>query len=138
MSFEYISDFWGRYKGKKSNRFTTVEKDALQLMAAFIHGNINNQEFAEQFGIVTNRFKELTTIDGQSVIDEETPLWLNSFIGLHFVTWKKVQEVERYFEEHPDELTDDRKLRLDIIREQGLTKGLKDICRTTIEKLSFD
>lgn len=76
--FDYILDTFGKYR-KRKTRFTEIEEKAINLLKSFVSGEIDGKEFAVAFNDVRKNFIELTKKDGQTVIDEDTPLWLNSF-----------------------------------------------------------
>lgn len=103
MSFDHLLDLFGKFR-KKRNRFTNLERKATDLMASFFNGSITSKEFAMAFEEVRKNYLELTNVNGQPTIDQDTPLWLNSLLGLHYVDWYRVQQMKWYYEEHPDEL----------------------------------
>ena len=86
MSFDYILDTFGKFR-KRKTRFTELEEKALSLLTSFVNGKTDSKEFAVAFDNVRKIFIELTEKDGQMVIDEDTPLWLNSLLGLHYMGW---------------------------------------------------
>lgn len=91
--FDYILDTFGKFR-KRKTRFTEIEEKAITLLKSFVSGEIDGKEFALAFDRIRISFIELTEKDGQTVIDEDTPLWLNSLLGLHFMKWFKFQQLK--------------------------------------------
>lgn len=98
-------------------------------------GEIDGKEFALAFDCIRISFIELTEKDGQTVIDEDTPLWLNSLLGLHFMKWFKFQQLKWYFEEHPEELVGETKARFDDIRQMGYDERFMETCNSVLKEL---
>ena len=114
MSFDYISDKYGENR-QKGSRFTQLENRAISSLKSFVDGTICNKDFAKAFNEILEQFMEMTKVNGQVTIDEDTPLWLNSTLGHLYLDWHKVHRVIWYYEEHPDELTEDLKERYSIL-----------------------
>lgn len=91
MSYDYILDFWGKFRRKKS-RFEVVETKAIGLIKQFVNGSINNEDFVNSFEEVRVEFLKLLEVNGQITIDKDTLLWLNVFLGLHYIDWYKYQK----------------------------------------------
>lgn len=136
MSHDYIMDLFGKFRKGKKTRFSELEETAKDLLKKFVQGEISNKEFATEFKGVGRRFNELTDNGNEIVIDEETPLWLNSLLGLHFIDWLRYQQVEQYFEEHPEELIGERKETFEELQRCGYTERFKSVCQTAIEELN--
>ena len=134
MSFDYILDTFGKFR-KRKTRFTELEEKALSLLASFVNGKTNCKEFAVAFDNVRKIFIELTEKDGQMVIDEDTPLWLNSLLGLHYMKWLKFQQVKWYFEEHPDELVGEIKARFDELQQMNYDERFVYTCKSILKEL---
>ena len=47
MSFDYLSDIYGKYRVNKENRFSNVETKAVGLIKLFVDSAINNKEFMD-------------------------------------------------------------------------------------------
>lgn len=111
MSFDYLSDIYGKYRINKETRFSNVESKAISLIKSFVDGAIDNRRFAKQFNDVRVEFLNLMKNDGEMVIDQDTPLWLNRFLGFHFVDWLKIQpykwQIEVQAAAHPEQVTDE-------------------------------
>lgn len=97
MKINYIFDLFGRFR-KRKTRFTEIEDKAISLLSSFVDGTMSGKEFALSFDDIRKDFIALTKKDGQTVIDEDTPLWLNSLLGLHYMKWLKFQQLKWYFE----------------------------------------
>ena len=132
MSYDYILDFWGKFRRKKS-RFEVVETKAIGLIKQFVNGSINNKDFASSFEEVRIEFLKLMEVNGQITFDEDTPLWLNTFIGAHFIDWHKYQCIKKYFEEHPEELVSKTKENFERIQGQGYEERFQDACKAVLK-----
>ena len=104
MSWDYLNDFFGKFRNKKT-RFTDIEVKAKKLLSSFLKGEISDKEFASAIEEVRSKFIELTTVNCQSTIDQDVPLWLNMLLGLHYGERLNYQRIKWYFEEYPEELT---------------------------------
>ncbi len=132
--FDYILDTFGKFR-KRKTRFTEIEEKAITLLKSFVSGEIDGKEFALAFDRIRISFIELTEKDGQTVIDEDTPLWLNSLLGLHFMKWGKFQQLKWYFEEHPEELVGETKARFDDICQMGYDERFLETCNSVLREL---
>lgn len=118
MGFDYVSDIYGKNRSRET-RFTQLETRAINLLSSFVDKSISDKDFALAFDDVRKQFIELIKVNWEVTFDEDTPIWLNSLIGLHFMDWRKVQQLKWYFEEHPDELVGEMKERYDSIMQMG-------------------
>lgn len=84
MSFSYISDLFGKLRKGRTTRFSGIERRTKVLFNKIIDGEISYDEFYSQFQEISNEFAELR----ENVIDEDTPLWLNSFCAFVFLKWR--------------------------------------------------
>ena len=105
------------------------------MLTSFVNGKTDSKEFAVAFDNVRKIFIELTEKDGQMVIDEDTPLWLNSLLGLHYMKWLKFQQVKWYFEEHPDELVGETKARFDELKQMNYDERFAYTCKSILKEL---
>ena len=135
MSWDYLNDIFGRFR-KKKTRFTDIEVKAKKLLSSFLKGEISDKEFASAIEEVRSKYIELTTVNGQSTIDQDTPLWLNMLLGLHYGEWLNYQRIKWYFEEHPEELTGETRERFLHIQSMGHEETFKDTCRTILKELN--
>ncbi len=124
---------FGKFR-KRKTRFTELEEKAISLLTSFVNGSMDSKEFAIAFDDIRKNFIELTKKEGQTVFDEDTPLWLNSFLGLHYMTWLNFQRVKWYFEEHPDELVGETKARFEHIRQMGYDKQFIETCKRVLKE----
>ena len=134
MSFDYISDTFGKFRNRETP-YTELEKEAFGLMSSFVNGSMSNKEFALAFKEVRRKFIELFDAAGRT-FNEDTPLWLNSLLGFHFVDWYRYQQVKWYFEEHPDELVGDMKSEFEEIQAMGHDERFLRTCKSVLKELS--
>jgi len=134
MSFDYLSDVFGKFR-KRKTRFTDLEKRAEDLLKSFVDGSISPRDFAVALDDVRVEFYKLVRINGEATIDEDTPLWMNSFFGFHFLDWYRFQQVKWYFEDHPEELTDERREKLAHLKSNGYDEKFLEICNTILKEL---
>ena len=137
MSFDYISDIYGKFRKNKVTRFSNVEAKAIGLIKSFVDGTIDNKSFIEQFIEAKEEYVKLSTINGERVIDQDTPLWFGRFYGFKFVKWYKVQQIKQQFEDdlvhHPERITDDIHEVQNKIKE--LEEEFLDVCKTVLREL---
>lgn len=136
MSYDYILDIFGKLR-KRKTRFTDLEKRALELLRAYVEKSISDKDFVQAFDIVRSEFLKLIKDNEQLTIDEDTPLWLNSFIGLHYIDWHKYQQVKRYFEEHPEELVGETKENFERIQGRGYDERFLEACMTVLKEVKI-
>lgn len=134
MSFDYLSDIFGKFR-KRKTRFSDVESWAIRLIKAFVAGEIQDREFANEFSEIGNEFNRLTEVNGEITFDEDTPLWLNMFLGNHFIGWYRYQQLKWYFEEHPEELTGAYRARYARIQSMGYDERFQETCKNVLEEV---
>lgn len=134
MSFDYVLDTFGKFR-KRKTRFTGLEEKVVSLLTSFVDGTMDCKEFATAFDGIRKNFIELTKKDGQTVIDEDTPLWLNSLLGLHFMKWLQFQQLKWYFEEHPEELVGEMEARFENIQQMGYDERFIETCKNVLKEL---
>ena len=93
MSFDYLYDLFGKYR-KKETKFSEVEKQATDLLSRYAMGTIQKDDFGEQMEQVAKDFHKLTIDeDGTVVFNQDTPLWLNMFLGYKFRRWNRIRKI---------------------------------------------
>ena len=93
MSFDYLDDLFGKFR-KKKTKFSEVEKRAASLLSEYASGAIQKDDFGDQMEQVDIDFLKLTTDeDGTIVFSQDTPLWLNLFLGNKFRRWNQIRKV---------------------------------------------
>ena len=93
MSFDYLDDLFGKFR-KKKTKFSEVEKRAACLLSEYASGAIQKDDFGDQMEQVDIDFLKLTTDeDGSIVFSQDTPLWLNLFLGNKFRRWNQIRKV---------------------------------------------
>lgn len=132
MSFDYLNDIYGRER-KRKTRFTDLETKAKDLIVSFVNGTLSDKEFAQAFNEIRIMFHELSQTNDEMTIDQDTPLWLNMLLGNHFIDWIRYQNLKWYFEEHPEEFTEERKKRFAQIQAIGYDKKFKDACKKVLK-----
>lgn len=132
----FLNDIFGKSR-KRETRFADIETKAKELIDSLVKGKISDKDFAIAFDEVRTKFMKLTRVNGQITIDRDTPLWLNSFLGLHFVDWLRYQKVKWYFEEHPEGFSDERKKQFSEIQAMGYEERFMDKCKNVLKELSF-
>lgn len=135
MSFEYILDLYGKFRKGKRTRFTELEETAKSLMQQFVNGSLNNKDFAIEFKKIGDTYHKLTTEINVSRIDEDTPLWLNSFLGFHFIDWYRFHRIEQFFIEHPEELYGERLANFRELKKHNYTEKFKYTCSIALSEL---
>lgn len=134
MSFDYIFDTFGKLRNRKT-RFTELENEATKLISGFVNGTLDDREFATSFEKVRCRFIELMNKNGEIVFDKDTPLWLNSFIGLHYIDWYRYQQVKWYIEQNPEELRGEIQERFGRIQKMNYDEQFTKICQDVLKEL---
>lgn len=134
MTFDYIFDTFGKFR-KRKTRFTELEEKTVSLLTSLVNGKTDSKEFAVAFDNVRKIFIELTEKNGQAVIDQDTPLWLNSLLGLYNMKWLKFQQVKWYFEAHPEELVGEMKIRFEEISQMGYDETFLETCKNVLKEL---
>lgn len=110
MSFDYINDLFGRFRRGKKTKFTDVEQRAISVMKGYYNGKIMKDDFANQMSTISKEFNDLM-FDGETnsyVFDENTPGWLNMFLGNKFLRWYKVWQVMASARQKPEMMSDPR------------------------------
>ena len=93
MSFDYLDDLFDKFR-KKKTKFSEVEKRAASLLSEYASGAIQKDDFGDQMEQVDIDFLKLTTDeDGSIVFSQDTPLWLNLFLGNKFRRWNQIRKV---------------------------------------------
>lgn len=101
MSFDYISDLFGRYRCGRKTKFADIESRAITLLRNKYQGMIAGDEFAEAFGKVLKDFLDLSG----NVIDQDTPMWISIFGANVFARWRNWYFVKRRHAERPEEFS---------------------------------
>ena len=102
MSFAYLNDLFGKFRKGKKTKFSNIEKRAVKSFISISKGKISFDDFYTDFQAIVKEFYE--TMGGR--IDEETPLWLNSFSSNIFLRWQKWHVLKVMHEEKPEEFAD--------------------------------
>lgn len=89
MSFDYLRDFFGRFRKNNRTRYTCIEMRAVALLQDINARRISIEGFGESMRAIDEEFHNLM-YDAQKnayVFDNDTPGWLNMFLGNKFRPW---------------------------------------------------
>lgn len=132
MSFRYISDLFGKLRKGRTTRFSGIERRTKALFNKIIDGEISYDEFYSQFQEISNAFAELRG----NVIDEDTPLWLNSFCAFVFLKWCSWHLLRVMHRDNPKKFnTPELEQRYQEIVGMRYDEWLKDKIRTCLKEL---
>jgi len=109
MSFDYVSDLFGEYRGYNT-RYTHLENFAIETIRKCFNKEIDSKTFAETMQEVRKRLLELDPKDedGNTVIDQDVPLWLVNFLAFKFLRWYDYYAIQEAAKIKP-ELTHDKR-----------------------------
>lgn len=134
MAYEYLSDTFGMLRGKRETRYTPIEKKAIQWMIDFVEKRRSGMVFAKEFNEILEEYTALFREIGH--FDEDTPLWLNSLGGLHFLQWYQLQQIYWYLHDHYDELTENQLKNYEQMQNMDIDADFRKICKTCLEELN--
>lgn len=88
MSFDYINDQFGEYRGHKT-RYTHLENHAIDTIRKYYNHESDSKTFAKTMQQIRKSFLELDRKDDEerTVIDQDSPLWLRNFFAFKFLRW---------------------------------------------------
>lgn len=93
MSFDYLYDLFGRFR-EKETKFSEVEEHAEKLLSLYAKGDLERDSFGDQMEIVARDFNALMKDEsGNYVFDQNTPGWLNLFLGNKFSRWNRMRKI---------------------------------------------
>lgn len=93
MNFDYLYDLFGRFR-EEETKFSEVEERAKKLLLLYAKGEVERDSFADQMEIVGRDFFALLKDDsGNYVFDQNTPGWLNLFLGNKFSRWNRMRKI---------------------------------------------
>lgn len=133
MAYEYLLDTYGKSRGDKKTRYTPIEKKAIQWMIDFVEKRRSGMVFAKEFNEILEEYTALFREIGH--FDEDTPLWLNSLGGLHFLQWYQLQQIYWYLHDHYDELTENQLKNYEQMQKMDIDADFRKICETCLEEL---
>lgn len=109
MSFDYVSDLFGECSGYNT-RYTHLENFAIDTIRKYFNKEIDSKTFAETMQEVRKRLLELDRKDedGNTVIDQDVPLWLVNFLVFKFLRWFDYYAIQESAKIKP-ELTHDKR-----------------------------
>ena len=133
MAYEYLLDTYGKSRGDKKTRYTPIGKKAIQWMIDFVEKRRSGMVFAKEFTEILEEYTALFREIGH--FDEDTPLWLNSLGGLHFLQWYQLQQIYWYLHDHYDELTENQLKNYEQMQKMDIDADFRKICKTCLEEL---
>lgn len=109
MSFDYVNDMFGEYRGYET-RYSHLEYHAIDIIRKYFNKEIDSNSFAETMQDVRKRLLELDRKDGNgnTVIDQDVPLWLGNFLAFKFLRWYDYYAIQEAAKIKP-ELTQDKR-----------------------------
>lgn len=132
MSHDYISDLFGRFRKGRKNKFSDLEDKSKGIMKKVLRDEISYDEFFTQFNELIKEFNELCG----DVIDENTPLWFNSFSANIFLRWRDWHCLRKAFQEHPEKFnTPELASRYRSIEAMHYDEWIKEKIRYCLENL---
>jgi hypothetical protein len=104
MSFDYINDLFGKFRKNKKTKYTDLEKRAASLLRDYYEHRISADEFGNAMWEVSDELKKLMYDPERDTyaFDENTPLWLNSFLGYKFLTWDRFRKAYDMAKNNPE------------------------------------
>ena len=98
MSHDYINDLFGKFRKGRNTKYSGFETKSQELMRKILNDKIGYEEF---FTVFSGLISEFNALCG-NVIDENTPLWFNSFSANVFLRWRDWHVLRKTFHEHPE------------------------------------
>ncbi len=98
MSHDYINDLFGKFRKGRNTKYSGLETKSQELMRKILNDKIGYEEF---FTVFSGLISEFNALCG-NVIDENTPLWFNSFSANVFLRWRDWHVLRKTFHEHPE------------------------------------
>lgn len=133
MAFDYLFDLFGKNRYCKT-RFSDVEQRALMTIYNYVHRKSSDEETLERLSEIRKEFYNLMNVEGQITFDEDTPLWLNRFLGYQFDKWSEFQLLKKYFREHPEELKGETAVQFEEICQMGYDKDFEKACKYILKE----
>lgn len=135
MAFDYILDQFGKNR-HRNTRFTDVERRAKEAISCFVAHQIDDEAMFNKMLEIQKEYGSLLEHDGQTTIDEDTPLWMNSFFGFSFKKWAEFQAIKKHFAAHPEKLVGEMKARYQAICSMDYDRDFMDACITVVNNTS--
>lgn len=133
MAFDYILDLFGKNRHRKT-RFSDVEQRALMTIYNYVHQQSSNEVTMTELNEIRKEFYNLMNSETQVTFDEDTPLWLNSFLGYKFDKWYKFQLLKKHFREHPAELKGETAAQFEEICQMGYDQDFMNACEYILKE----
>ena len=98
MSFDYVNDLFGKFRKGRKTKFSNLEDRSKKIMKDLLQGEITYDDFFSGFNTLIDEFREICG----NVIDENTPLWFNSFSANIFLRWRDWHILRTTYQKHPE------------------------------------
>lgn len=98
MSHDNIKDLSRRFRKGKKTKFSDLEMRSKRLMENLLLEQVSYDKFYTNFSGLIGEFRELCG----NAIDENTPLWFNSFSANIFLRWRDWHALRKTFQEYPE------------------------------------
>ena len=132
MSHSYINDLFGIFRKGKKTKFSDLEDRSKSVMKGILNGKISYDDFFVEFSKLIGDFNELCG----NVIDENTPLWFNSFSANIFLRWRDWHCLRKTYQDHPEKFnTPELLAQYRSIEAMNYDDWLKDKIRYCLENL---
>ncbi len=102
MSFNYLYDLFGKFRKRKCNKFTDLERKATKMLKDVRRGSISLDEFCENYPEIIHEFNDLSG----NVIDENTPGWILMFSSNVFLRWRDWHVLKSMHTKYPQKFSD--------------------------------
>lgn len=133
MSHDYINDLFGKFRKGRKTKFSDLEATAKKIMRDIWKDKITYDEFYTGFNELIVEFNELCG----NVIDENTPLWFNSFSANIFLRWRDWFFLRKTYQEHPEKFnTPELMSRYKSIESMNYDIWLKEKIKYCLDNLS--
>lgn len=133
MAFDYLFDLFGKNRYRKT-RFSDVEQRTLMTIYNHVHRQSSDEVTIKELSGIRKEFYNLMNVEGQITFDEDTPLWLNRFLGYQFDKWSEFQLLKKHFREHPIELEGETAVRFEKICQMGYDQDFKKACKNILKE----
>ncbi len=116
--YEFLYNVCEQYHENKT-KFTDIELQAISTLAKYADGKLSRDDFGEAMMSIGDDFKNLLTDDdGNYLLDNDVPGWLNLFLGNKFVRWNKVRLMVNAASQKPEMINDPKWINVKNVVEQ--------------------
>lgn len=139
MAFDYLNDLFGRFRKGKKTKYTDIERRTVSILQNFYSGQINADDFGESMRAIDEEFDRLMfdTETNSYIFDEDTPGWLNLFLGNKFRPWYRFHKSFNAAKNNP-ELTSDPRWHEVECRADIENRSLMEAVNTVLSNIAKD